>query len=217
MFGPVITRLIVAGAILAFFGTIIAIMIFVGNKRRGNSIAKLLEDDMNANYTRSRDIEADKFFTPDFSVLPIRSTAKGAILQKQEMVIGSASKKMVYFSKQMSNIELKSRYGLATLDKITSYEENYTRYISALISWAEALLDNGGHEQKKDAIAILENTVSLGSDYRKTYKLLADHYVENADVKGLDYLLDGIRSAFRDEGIKRSLLNYITDKQEAIL
>ena len=216
MFGPVITRLIVAGVILGIAGTVIAVMIFIGNKRRGNSIAKLLEGDMNANYTRSRDIEPDKFFTPDLSVLPIRDTARGIVLKKQEMVIGSASKKMVFFSRQMSNIELKSKYGLATFDKITSYEENYTRYISALISWAEVLLDDGGYEQKKDAIIILENTISLGSDYRKTYKLLADYYIGNADVKGLDYLLEGIRTAFRDEGIKRSLINYVMDKKETI-
>ena len=216
MFGPVITRLIVAGVILGIAGIVIAVMMFIGNKRRGNSISRLLEEDMNANYTRSREIEPENFFTPDLSCLPIRDTATGIILKKQEMVIGSSSKKMVYFSKKMSNIELKSKYGLATFDKITGYEENYTRYISALISWAEALLDDGGYQQKKDAIIILENTVSLGSDYRKTYKLLADYYTGNADVKGLDYLLEGIRSAFRDEGIKRSLINYIMDKKEAI-
>ena len=207
-------RLMVAGVILGVAAFTVGMMIYIGNKRRDKSIDKLLQDDMVANFARSRDLEPEYFYTPDLSVLPIRDDAQNDILKKQSQLVGTSNLRMVRFPQKMGNIELKSKYGPANLEKIAGYEENYTRYISALLGWAEALLDHGGRQEKADAIAILENTVLLGSDYRKTYKLLADHYAGIANADGLNHLLDSVASAFEDEGIKRQLTQYIMDKKE---
>lgn len=161
---------------------------------------QFMEAEQKANTARSRDVEQEHFYTPDISLLP-----KGA----PEAVQSAAERTMVRFPQKRSNLELKSSYGIANLEKVTGFEENYTRYVSALVSWADDLLE----DNETDAIKVFEHTVELSSEYRKTYMRLADHYNE---AKKLDYLLDRVAEVFTDEGIRKQLTLYIMDKKESL-
>lgn len=175
---------------------------------------KFLNDEHKANTSRARPVEPEFFYTPDLDTLPFRDNAEGDIAKEQERLSKAAQLKMVKFPKKMTNLELKSAYGLANLEIVTGYEENYSRYISILIDWAVALLDHGGSAEKEDAIRLLEKAIELGSGYRKSYLLLADHYASRSDAEAMNHLLDRISETFSDEGIKQQLTKHIMELKE---
>ena len=199
---------------LIFMAIVSAILILgprIGSRNRYKKWNDYLEEDKAANTARRRDVEPEFFYTPDIDSLPINDDAEEKIKEKQEKVIRCAENTMVLFPEKRTNIELKKAYGVANLEKVVGYEENYQRYISALIEWAEALIE---HNNSEDAAEILEKTVEMGSEFRKTYTHLADYYASKGNSQGLNYLMDKVAELFTDEGIKQRLLQYIMDKKE---
>ena len=204
---------------VALFACIAGIIYFVTSrafKNRYHLLDELLDADMEANSARRREVEEEYFYAAQIDSLPVRDNAEGDVAKKQEHVLNCAQQKMVHFPQKMSNIELKNAYGVANLEKVTGFEENYNRYVMALVDWADALLETGGVNEKADAIAILESTVALGSEFRKTYIHLADYYFEKAKADGLEWLLEKVAELFSDEGIKRQVTQYIMDKKESL-
>jgi len=198
--------------VVGLFG-ILYIFIKRGTKKMNRLRDEYLEEDMEANNARKRDVEAEYYFEPDISEIPFQEAPSADIKRKQEHVIYSSKRKMLRFPEKMSNIDLKFAYGAANLELIAGYEENYYRFISSLISLADALLAEG---IRADAVRIFEYTVELRSEYRKSYLPLADYYAENNNAAKLDFLMDRISEVFTDEGIKKSVLKYIMDKKEDI-
>ena len=194
---------------------LIAIFIFVGikvgSRNRYKKWNEYLAEDKAANSARRREVEPEFFYKPDLDSLPIKDDAEEKIKAKQEKVIKLAGNTMVRFPEKRTNVELKMAYGVANLEKVTGYEENYQRYISALVEWAEALIE---HNNIEDAVEILEKTVELGSDFRKTYTHLADYYAAKGNSNGLNHLMDRVAELFTDEGIRQRLIEYIMDKKE---
>jgi len=182
-------------------------------KNRNRLMDEFLEDEHEANTARRRAVEPEHFFTADTDKLPLSKNAEGDLLAKQEQVLKQANLKMVRFPKKMTNLELKQSYGRTNLEIITGYEENYNLYVRSLVNWAEALLENGS---TAEAIAVLETTVDLGSDFRKTYMHLADYYGKKSQPDDLNRLIGRAAEIFEDEGIKQQLLQYIMDKKEGV-
>ena len=203
-FGGFIQRVAFNAMLILGAAAVVLYLVNRAFKGRYNLRDKYLQSDQEANTARSRDVEPEYFYAPDLSALPGK---------KPEAVIKCAEQTMVYFPKKMTNIELKSAYGVANLEKVTGYEENYNRYISSLVKWADDLLEDG---KESDAISILKTTVELGSEFRKGYMNLADYYTKKADANGLNHLLDRVAAVFTDEGIKLTLTKYIMDKKESL-
>ena len=214
--GSFFQRIIFNATLILGVAAIILILSRRSIKNRHSIKNKFLEEEMEANAARKKDIEPEFFYYPTLDSLPLHEDADGEIKKKQEIVKKHANLTMIYFPKKPTNLELKKAYGRANLEKITGYEENYSRYISSLVSWANALIENGGEGQKDDAINILENTVKLGSEFSKTYMLLADHYKNQDNIEGLNHLLDKINVAIADNGIRHRLVQYIMDKKESL-
>jgi len=173
---------------------------------------RYLQEEMEANTARRRDVEEEFYYKPEVSRLPFQHNADGEIEKKQNEVKSMAERKMILFPQKMTNLELKRSYGLANLEIITGYEENYNRYIKALVDWADVLYEHN----KKDAVKILEISVEMNSEFRKSYIGLADYYAEHRDAERLNYLLDKVAENFADEGIRRQLTQYIMDRKEGL-
>ena len=194
---------------------IVTFLSFRGMRNRYALRDKFLEDEKKANAARARDVEAHFYFKPDLDSLPIRETTNAEVDKKQKYVQKRGNLTMLRFPEKMTNLQLKSLYGLANLEKIVTYENNYNTYVSALVDWADTLISKGGEQEKTDAILILEETVTLDSEYRKTYMHLADYYSETGKYENLNNLIDRVTVLFSDEGIKKQLIQYIMDKREA--
>ncbi|MCL2015310.1 MAG: hypothetical protein FWG68_03575 [Defluviitaleaceae bacterium] len=213
---------IVATRVLFMVGLILAIYViaraFMNRAFRnfGESRLALAKADALANTARRRDVENIFYYTANLNELPFETTATEEIVKLQNRVKLRAAAPMIHFHQKFTNIELKTAYGAANLEMIALNEENYNKYIYALLKWAEHLLENGSDIQKKNAYFILERCVDLGSEHKKTYALLADKYAEKADKIALDNLLEKVSATFSDDTIRQNLANYITDKRGSL-
>lgn len=178
------------------------------DRERTASIENFIETEREANETRRKDIDPSLFYTPDLSALPIR----GDNSKQEEKVLKLSERTMIRFPGRVTNIELKKAYGPMQLEIITQYEESFNSYLSALIELAEFRIENG---LENEALRILEHTLSLGSEYKKSYSLTADLYAMAHNSEGLEGLLEMAEGRiFTDEGIKRWVLNMIRKKTE---
>ncbi|MCL2398163.1 MAG: hypothetical protein FWC91_00280 [Defluviitaleaceae bacterium] len=223
MFAVVFDRVVFSMLIILVLSAVMLFFRYKGSRNRYRLRDQFLEEDMEANSTRGREVEKVYYYSPNLTSLPMRDDAEGNVKKKQDRVQQVAQQTMLRFPRKLTNIELKTEYGVANLEKITGYEANYHRYVSALVEWAEALLEQESEQEfkqeqeeqkQKDAIKILEHTVELDSEFRKTYMYLADYYASIANYDGINYLLDQIPERFTDEGIRQQLVQYLMDKKD---
>ena len=73
----------------------------------------------------------------------------------------------------ISNTDLKMQYGVANLNDLTEYDQNFTELVTTLQTWAKTLYDA---DCLTEAISVLEYAVSIHSDVSATYLLLAKMY-----------------------------------------
>jgi len=181
-----------------------------GSKQRRNAINAFIEDEREANSARKHEIEGEFFFVPDLAAIPLLNDGSA----QEEKVINFSKRTMISFPERVSNTELKKLYGPSQLESITQYEENYSDYLAALIALAERRIETGNSEE---ALVILEHTLALKSDYRKSYQLTAELYAAKNEKDKLEALLAlAEERAFADEGLKRWAVKMIKDKQKAI-
>jgi hypothetical protein len=183
-------------------------------KRRGRANEALIKDfietERNANSARRKDIDPSLFFSPDLNLLPAGKEDSKAYAQ----VVSHAAHKMIKFEAPVSNTELKLAYGPSQLEDITLMEENFNKYLRALIEWAEELIGAGINN---DALRILEYTLELGSDYVKSYTLTADRYAEEAQLDKLNELTAlAERRPFIDDSIRRRIIKHIMTVKEGM-
>jgi hypothetical protein len=183
----------------------IAIQSKRAQKKKDEINRRFLEDDENANAVRKRPLEAELFYTAQLDRLP--SLPEG----DPHNVKRAAKRKMIHFPQPMTNLELKNRYGRVQLELLAHYEENYDDYLRSLTKWAEALATENN---TPDAIRILEHTITLGSEFRNSYKQLADIYYNEKNTKKIDELLSAVSSKpFRDPATANHIIDYIRQRQ----
>jgi len=189
---------------------IIFLAIFSRRARRQNDEAarKFLHEEEVANRVKKRPLEDELFYTPELDKLP--PLPEGDPQQVQR----AASRKMIRFNEPMTNVEIKLRYGRHQLEQLAHYEENYFDYLRILTKWGEALLKDN---KKADAARILEHAVALGSEFRRSYKFLADIYAGNNDPVKLEELLAKAEfKKFRDPAVAQHIMAYIREKQAEV-
>ena len=180
------------------------------SRGRQATFTEFVNEEREANAARRQDIDASLYFTPDLSLIPLRQDGS----KQEENLAKIAKRTMIRFPERVSNTALKKRYGPSQLELITQYEENYNDYISALIDLAQSHAESGS---KQDALRILEYTLELGSEYRKSYQLTASLYVEEGETDKLEKLhAIAEERKFADEGIKRWIIKMIRDKKDGM-
>ena len=197
------------GLIVALLWLCIYVAIRSGAIRRKNDeiIQRFLIDEEEANAAKKRPLEEELFFTADLSDLPPVPE------NDPHKVMRTAKRKMIRFTKPISNTELKNRYGRLQLEYLAQYEENFNEYLRALTKWAESLI---AQNNTPDALRILEHALSLGSEFRGTYKLTADIYAEQRNTEKLEALL--ARAAcqtFRDPATGNHIIEYVRERINA--
>ena len=200
MFGPISTVVSFVLLIWAIF----FVAIQSGRMKRKKDVmeARFWEEETIANAVKKKDIDEALFFTDDLSRLPTRAAGDPHQVER------AAQRRMIRFTEPMTNLALKMQYGSAQLELICNYEENYSDYIRRLTRWAEAL---AAEEKTEDALRVLEHAASLGSEYRKTYKLAADLYVKARNQTKLQALLATVEANnFRDPAVQQHVVAYIT-------
>lgn len=215
-----------SAALLRIISSIIVVLYIVlwlnylmkkGSKGYKFEFNRFLELERKANSSRKKEINPECFITPDTKHLPVTDYSDSpkykSVKKKQEIALKKSTLTMIKFAEPKSNIDLKFEFGIANLDKIIMYEENFQEYIRALNNWAEALVELALY---KEAEIILEEAVALGSELSKSYTLLGDIYAEHNDTQKLSALYDKLSE---DEGLNSNiqLKSMVLKYLEAIL
>jgi len=193
--------LIILSVLLIIF---IAYMARRHRSKQENIHERFLDEEDAANAVRKKELEPEIFFVADLSGLPEISE------DDPYQVVRAAKRQMIRFTEPVSNLELKQKYGVSQMDIIAQYEENFNEFLKALTNWAEGLADEGNG---RSALAILEYALTLGSEFRSTYKLAADILAAYQDAGALETLLDFTSANhFYDPAVRQHIMSYINDK-----
>ncbi len=146
---------------------------------------KFWDRELAANNTRKQDITKLDYITIPSDMIP-----QNLHTETEQALVELSSKKMLNLINQ-TNTDLKLKYGVANLEKLSEYEENFTRYIALIPVYANELIDAG---QKESAIALLELAVAQHADSCPIYALLAEQYIQNGNSDKVQDLMEQAKS-----------------------
>jgi hypothetical protein len=155
-------------------------------KNRHSSDEDFLQRESKANLSRSRDISALDYIILDISKLPHKDKDDPTLNSYRDTIIRLADKKILNLSGK-TNTELKEAYGIANLNFLIEYDNNYITLVSMLYKWAQRLYDAS---YTQDAQAVLEYALSIKCDAAGAYKLLAKIYKQNNSPEKIRELIE---------------------------
>ena len=157
-----------------------------------NNIKKFWEREQKANATRKKDISTLKYIEWD-TTLPVKenNTLLSDILKNNpeadsayNKIISVKDKNIINLT-EYSDTDLKLKYGVANLEALTEYEDNYTLLIKNLAVLGHILKEQ---DDITDATHYLEYSISIGSDIRSCYADLKDIYISQNHTEKVDKL-----------------------------
>ncbi len=140
-----------------------------------------------ANLARRKDISQLEYLTVNLDQLPMDDHEDDTINSYRDTIKEYSERKMINLSGK-TNTELKLEYGVANFNLLSSYDSNYTAFVSMLQKWAGRLKDRG---HISDAQAVLEFSIfSCLTDVTKAYRMLAELYQQQNRSEQIDAIID---------------------------
>ncbi len=183
------------------------------SSRKGESAQKAFwERELLANSTRRKDIENLPYIPFDISLIPAHRDLEDQRIDELLEELASLSGKRILNCTGKSNTDLKLEYGAPNITKLTEYDSNYTVLVRSLARLAEKYLlhaskslqdisTSGGDSGsltaispekaaalRSDAKKLLEYGISIGTDVRLNYELLAGIYKTGNDIAAIEGL-----------------------------
>ncbi len=177
-----------------FIIILIVIQLYLKKSTRSGSerSKKYWEREQKANSTRKQDISTLNYIKWDDALPAIDNNLTLAdILNNSPEALNAYNNIQTLKTEPMlnlseySNTDLKLKYGVANLDTLTQYEDNYTSFIKSLSELGHILIE---HKDISDATAFLEYAVKIGSDIRLTYTDLYALYSEAGNASKIRQL-----------------------------
>lgn len=193
---------------------IFGIITFIFMRRSQGSFEKekqaFLEREREANSVRKQPLTDLDYINLDLSKLPTIETDDEYINERLITLSGLADDdtKIVNLS-SYTNTELKLKYGVANLNLLTEYDQNFTTLCRCLYELAVRLNDSGDTE---NAVKYLEYGIQCNTDLKSHYMLLADIYEQNMQYKQIVSLIRKAESI--NSALKTSLIKDLTAKLE---
>ena len=197
--------------------TVLLNIFLTKNKKKKIDYNKLAKKELEANSARRKDISPECFIEPNLLILPFSKYENSECAQVRDAlsyVKELSIYPMIKFDKHLNNNEIKLMFGVANLEDVAIFEENYTDFLNGMIRWAEKLIKI---EEFIDAETILKETIRMKSDFSKSYTLLADIYGNKKDIKSLESLLKHVSNEnfmADDSRLKEKISKYIQGKAE---
>lgn len=165
------------------------------------------ERENQANATRKKDIEHLDYITIPLEDFSIGTHPEQQLLELEEQLTALSVKKILNLT-GISNTDLKLQYGAANLERLGSFDDNFTALVRLLTDYAAALHELSYDE---DAIHVLEFGVKIKSDVTQNYVLLAQLYQEKGEEVKIRSLIEaaGILNSLSKETIQKKLSEII--------
>lgn len=170
-------------------------------KQDGKKDALFWKREKEGNLTPRKDISNLDYLTITLDHLPVKDYEDPTANQYRDTIMALSNEKILNLS-GLSNTDLKLQYGVANLNPLTEYDNNYIKLISTLHKWGQHLHKIGDIQ---GAISVLEYAVFCKTDALITYKLLAQIYNKQNDTDKIDSLIKVISDSNmsrKDELIK---------------
>ena len=162
-----------------------------------------------ANQIRRKDISNLPYITIPLEKFPIGISDDEELTDYENDLKTLASRKILNLSHQ-SNTDLKLAYGPANLPALSEYDQNYTTLLRNLVAYADCLIKNGF---KSEAVPVLEFGISIDSDIRANYTLLAELYKEQGKTAKILELID--KAASLESMMRSAILEQLHTLQNA--
>lgn len=153
--------------IFAIFLIILNVTIRKNDSKQNKREEDFWEQERQANFARRKDISNLQYLT-----IPIEKIPHNLHTQAEEILVNLSNCKMLNLA-GITNTELKLTYGAANLEELSEYDDNFTRFVQAVSTYAAELVEAG---QTDDARALLELAVSYHADAISIYTTLAKIY-----------------------------------------
>lgn len=127
-----------------------------------------------SNLVRRGDISSLDYITIPLNNLPMSDREDATINSYRDTILKLSNQKILNLT-GLTNVDLKLKYGVANLNTLSEYDNNYTTLVSMLHKWGERLYTHGF---VSDAASVLEFAVACFTDASNTYKLLTKIYKE---------------------------------------
>ena len=171
------------------------------NKKTAHSNEEFFNRESEANKTRRRDISNLDYITiPDD--LPFIKTDIASISNAGQNIINLKDKKILNLSGK-TNTDLKLEYGVANLNELTQYEDNFQILCREIINISKALIENN---YEAEAVKFLEFGIQIRSDLSANYTMLAEIYSRNGETDKLENLkkyAETLKTITKDSIIKK--------------
>ena len=144
-----------------------------GKKTTQKSLDLFWQKEYDSNLARRKDISGLDYLSVTLETLPLQDFEDDTINSYRDTVLKLSERKMINLSGQ-TNTELKFEYGIANFNLLSSYDNNYTAFVSMLQKWASRLMGRG---YITEAQAVLEFSIfSCKTDVIQAYRMLAKIY-----------------------------------------
>jgi len=160
-------------ASLILFVVFLGFRLFVIDKLDRNNSSFFLKRESAAYNTRKRALEDLLYIQIPINQLPTNIFGHNEQIRECiEKALYLRSSKIVNLG-NLTNTELKLRYGAANLKTLMEYDQNFTSLICILEKWGQLLY---AENLTEEATHVLEYAVSIQSDIAGTYLLLSKIY-----------------------------------------
>ena len=146
-------------------------------------------DEVKSSYKLSSDIDAG---------------IKSEILTCEKNVIALSQKKILNLN-GLSNTDIKMQYGVANLQILIQYDENFSKLSRTLAKWGRLLFDSG---ELASSETVLSYAVSCKSDIEDIFITLAKIYHQTGNELGISDLIESCNCF--DELRRENIINQIT-------
>lgn len=185
-----------------------------------NANANFLERERQANFARSADITNLDYLVIPLNELPfigqhdgisplkptqvISDPIRSEIISCEKNIIALNSKKILNLN-GLSNTDIKMQYGVANLQILIQYDENFSKLSRLLAKWGKLLFEAG---ELTAAEKVLSYAVSCKCDIEDIFIILAKIYRHNGNELGISDLIE-VCSCF-DDLRRENIINQIT-------
>lgn len=168
------------------------------NKKGADASEEFWKREYEAHFVRPTDISQLDYIQVPLDTLPFQSNQEDLELSACEAKLRSLSEKKLYNLSGLTNTDIRYQYGARNFDTLSVCDQNFLLFIRELDRWGHLLYER---KQKNEARQVLEYAISIHSDIKKTYLLLAKIYHETGENEKIDALIQqasGLTTLLKD-------------------
>lgn len=179
---------------------------FVNRKPKNDPDALFMERERLANLTPKKDISGLPYIKVPVSELPLDVPTESEETKERQDIIRSMADKQVLNLTGITNTDLKLEYGAPNINILSAADGNYTRLIQSITYLSEDYINS---RHLSEARRLLEYGISIGTDSRRSYLMLASIYKEEGTPEKIAPLIESAKKI--DSLLRESIISSLEE------